>query len=72
MKFYLEKIFSCEYTGKSGLDYFAALDSEQKEAEKTQRLFPARLKSKVLKACQFRKYSPEHLWMAGASYRLPR
>lgn len=53
MKFYLEKIFSCEYTGKSGLDYFAALDSEQKEAEKTQRLFPARLKSKVLKACQF-------------------
>lgn len=55
MKFYLEKIFSCEYTGKSGLDYFAALDSEQKEAEKTQRLFPARLKSKVLKACQFRE-----------------
>ena len=62
MKFYLEKIFSCEYTGKSGLDYFAALDSEQKEAEKTQRLFPARLKSKVLKACQFRKCSPESLW----------
>jgi len=54
MSFFLQKIFTCEYTGKSGLDYFQALDSEFEESKKTQLKFPDPLKPKVLRACQFR------------------
>jgi hypothetical protein len=54
MSFFLQKIFTCEYTGKSGLDYFQALDSEFEESKKTQLKFPDALKPKVLRACQFR------------------
>lgn len=51
----MEPIFTCEYTGKSGLTFFGAIESEQKESEKTQLAFPDVLKPRVLRACHFRK-----------------
>lgn len=52
----MEPIFTCEYTGKSGLNFFNALESEISESEKTQRNFPDVLKPRVLRACHFRKF----------------
>lgn len=52
----MEPIFTCEYTGKSGLTFFGAIESEQKESEKTQLAFPDVLKPRVLRACHFRKF----------------
>ena len=56
ISYYMEPIFTCEYTGKSGLNFFQALESEQLESEKTQKAFPDVLKPRVLRACHFREF----------------
>ncbi|CAL1696016.1 unnamed protein product [Somion occarium] len=53
MSFYRMKQFQCEVTGKSGLDYFEALESEQHEARTMHSRFPEPLKAAVLKAVQW-------------------
>ncbi|TFY79366.1 hypothetical protein EWM64_g4644 [Hericium alpestre] len=53
MSFYRLKQFQCEVTGKSGLDYFQALESEQQEARTLHSRFPEPLKSAILKAVQW-------------------
>ncbi|KAI9062985.1 chromatin remodeling complex protein [Trametes sanguinea] len=53
MSFYRLKQFQCEVTGKSGLDYFQALESEQQEARTMHSRFPDQLKAAVLKAVQW-------------------
>lgn len=55
MRFYLQKIFTCELTGKSNIDFFDALDSEERESARTQNAFPNSLKPRVLQSCQWRK-----------------
>lgn len=55
MSFYRLRQFQCEVTGKSGLDYFQALESEQQEARTMHSRFPDPLKSAVLRAVQWRK-----------------
>ena len=57
MSFYRLKQFQCEVTGKSGLDYFQALESERQEARTMHMRFPAPLKSAVLRAVQWRASS---------------
>lgn len=56
ISYYMEPIFTCEYTGKSSLNFFQALESENLESEKTQKLFPDVLKPRVLRACHFREF----------------
>lgn len=58
MSFYRLKQFQCEVTGKSGLDYFQALDSERHEARTMHSRFPDPLKPAVLKAVQWRTSRP--------------
>lgn len=53
MSFYRLRQFQCEVTGKSGLDYFQALESERQEARTLHSRFPEPLKSAVLKAVQW-------------------
>ncbi|KAI0094698.1 chromatin remodeling complex protein [Irpex rosettiformis] len=53
MSFYRLKQFQCEVTGKSGLDYFQALESEQQEARTMHSRFPEPLKAAVLKSVQW-------------------
>ncbi|KAI6136757.1 chromatin remodeling complex protein [Pisolithus sp. B1] len=53
MSFYRLKQFQCEVTGRSGLDYFQALESEQQEAQTMHSRFPEPLKAAVLKAVQW-------------------
>ena len=55
MSFYRLKQFQCEVTGKSGLDYFQAVESERQEAKTMHARFPEPLKPAVLKAVQWRK-----------------
>ena len=69
MRFYLEKTFSCELTGKSGLDFFDALESERRESMRTQNAFPNPLKSRVLQSCQFRASS--NLLLCNSADHLP-
>lgn len=57
MSFYRLKQFQCEVTGKSGLDYFQALESEQHEARTMHSRFPEPLKAAVLKSVQWRKFT---------------
>lgn len=54
MSFYRLKQFQCEVTGKSGLDYFQAVESERQEAKTMHARFPEPLKPAVLKAVQWR------------------
>jgi bromodomain adjacent to zinc finger domain protein 1A len=56
MSFYRLKQFQCEVTGKSGLDYFQALESEQMEARTMHSRFSEPLKPAVLKAVQWRMF----------------
>jgi bromodomain adjacent to zinc finger domain protein 1A len=58
MSFYQSKQFQCEVTGKSGLNYFQALDSERQEASILHSRFSQPLKPAVLKAVQWRSFSP--------------
>ncbi|TDL28675.1 hypothetical protein BD410DRAFT_893635 [Rickenella mellea] len=53
MSFYKLKQFQCEVTGKSGLDYFQALDSEHQEARTLHSRFPEPLKAAVLRTVQW-------------------
>ncbi|KAF8310996.1 hypothetical protein DL93DRAFT_2083951 [Clavulina sp. PMI_390] len=53
MSFYNMKIFQCELTGKSGLDYWQALESERSEAQTLHSRFPAELKAPILAAVQW-------------------
>jgi hypothetical protein len=53
MSFYRLRQFQCEVTGKSGLDYFQAIESEQFEARTMHSRFPEQLKSAVLKSVQW-------------------
>ncbi|KAK0233457.1 chromatin remodeling complex protein [Armillaria fumosa] len=53
MSFYRLKQFQCEVTGKSGLDYFQALESERQEARTLHARFSAPLKPAILKAVQW-------------------
>jgi hypothetical protein len=55
MSFYRLRQFQCEVTGKSGLDYFQAIESELLEARTMHSRFPEQLKSAVLKAVQWRE-----------------
>jgi len=57
MSFYKQKQFQCEVTGRSGLDYFQALESEQQEARELHQRFPEPLKYMVLKSVQWRMYN---------------
>lgn len=54
MSFYRLKQFQCELTGKSGLDYFQAVESEKHEATTLHTRFSEPLKPVVLKAVQWR------------------
>ena len=54
MSFYRMKQFQCEVTGKSGLDYFQAVESERQEAKTLHARFSEPLKPAVLKAVQWR------------------
>lgn len=54
LSFYKLKQFQCEVTGKSGLNYFQALESEQQEARTLHTRFPQHLKAPVLRAVQWR------------------
>ena len=54
MSFYKLKQFQCEVTGKGGLDYFQALESEQQEARTLHSRFPEQLKEAVLRSVQWR------------------
>jgi bromodomain adjacent to zinc finger domain protein 1A len=56
MSFYRLKQFQCEVTGKSGLDYFQAVDSEQHEARTMHSRFSEPLKPAILKAVQWRAF----------------
>jgi bromodomain adjacent to zinc finger domain protein 1A len=58
MSFYRLKQFQCEVTGKSGLDYFQAVDSERQEARTLHTRFSEPLKPAVLKAVQWRASRP--------------
>lgn len=62
MSFYRLKQFQCEVTGKSGLDYFQALESEQQEAQTMHARFPEPLKAAVLKAVQWRSSLSQFSW----------
>lgn len=62
MSFYRLKQFQCEVTGKSGLDYFQALDSERQEARTLHSRFSEPLKPAVLKAVQWRMSQPYYLF----------
>ncbi|KAG6850825.1 hypothetical protein H0H93_008128 [Arthromyces matolae] len=53
MSFYKLKQFQCEVTGKSGLDYFQAVESERQEARTLHHRFPEPLKPAVLRAVQW-------------------
>ncbi|KAI5835871.1 hypothetical protein K523DRAFT_359692 [Schizophyllum commune Tattone D] len=53
MSFYRLKQFQCEVTGKSGLDYFQAVESERQEARTLHARFSAPLKPAVLQAVQW-------------------
>ncbi|KAG6842517.1 hypothetical protein C0991_000043 [Blastosporella zonata] len=53
MSFYKLKQFQCEVTGKSGLDYFQAVESEKQEARTMHHRFSEPLKPAVLKAVQW-------------------
>ena len=55
MSFYRLKQFQCEVTGKSGLDYFQAVESERHEARTLHSRFSEPLKPAVLKAVQWRR-----------------
>ncbi|KZT40060.1 hypothetical protein SISSUDRAFT_1060571 [Sistotremastrum suecicum HHB10207 ss-3] len=53
MSFYRTKQFQCEVTGKGGLDYFHALESELQEARTLHERFPESLKAAVLQSVQW-------------------
>ena len=67
MSFYRLKQFQCEVTGKSGLDYFQAVESERHEARTLHSRFSEPLKPAVLKAVQWRASCSSFLSVAPVS-----
>lgn len=53
--FYKQKSWQCETTGKSGLTYEEALESEHKEKSMVANKFPPQLRKPLLEFSQFRK-----------------
>jgi bromodomain adjacent to zinc finger domain protein 1A len=53
LAFYNQKIFQCELTGKIGLSYWEAVESERHEALDLHHRFPEALKAPVLRSVQF-------------------
>ncbi|GAA6019257.1 hypothetical protein JCM11491_001292 [Sporobolomyces phaffii] len=53
LSFLLTRTFQCEYSGKSHLDYFTALQSEKAESKIVRERFPDELKGRVLASVQF-------------------
>ncbi|WWC86969.1 uncharacterized protein L201_001850 [Kwoniella dendrophila CBS 6074] len=51
--FYSQPLFQCEVSGKSNLNFYTALQSEQKEVRQLHSRFPRQLKKAVLSAVQF-------------------
>lgn len=51
--FYLQRIFTCEATGRQGLDYYSAMNSELKESASVHQRFPLALKPKVLASAHY-------------------
>jgi hypothetical protein len=70
MAFYNLKVFQCELTGKSGLDYFQALQSERSEAITLHARFPSQLKGPVLSSVQWRRCSTTQSLVYGPSFSL--
>ncbi|KAK4705880.1 hypothetical protein P7C70_g319, partial [Phenoliferia sp. Uapishka_3] len=58
LSYLLNRIFQCEFSGKTNLDYFSALESEKVESRIVRERFPDELKGRVLHSVQFRKSSP--------------
>lgn len=56
LSFLLTRQFQCEYSGKSSLDYFTALQSEKQESKIVRERFPDPLKGRVLASVQFRAF----------------
>lgn len=54
--FYKQKSWQCETTGKSGLTYEEALESEHKEKSMVANKFPPQLRKPLLEFSQFRKW----------------
>ncbi|GAA5891482.1 hypothetical protein JCM6882_004486 [Rhodosporidiobolus microsporus] len=54
LSFLLLRQFQCEYSGKTNLDYFSALQSEKAESKVVRERFPDELKGRVLATVQFR------------------
>ena len=52
--FYKQKNWQCETTGKSGLTFEEALESEHKEKSMVANNFPAQLRKPLLEFVQFR------------------
>lgn len=52
LSFLLSRTFQCEYSGKSHLDYFTALQSEKSESKIVRERFPDELKGRVLGSVQ--------------------
>ena len=55
MAYLSSPIFQCEFSGKSGLSYFAAAESEKAESSVVRERFPDELKGRVLFNVQFRE-----------------
>ncbi|GAA5946603.1 hypothetical protein JCM3765_000315 [Sporobolomyces pararoseus] len=55
LSFLLSRTFQCEYSGKSHLDYFTALQSEKQESKIVRERFPNELKRRVLSSVQGQK-----------------
>lgn len=55
LSYLLNRIFQCEFSGKSNLDYFSALESEKAESRIVRERFPDELKGRVLHTVQFRE-----------------
>ncbi|KAI1005140.1 hypothetical protein K3495_g3079 [Podosphaera aphanis] len=57
MEFYKKRHFICRNTGRSGLNYFAALKSELVGAQEVDESFPEALKGPILRRIQFQTLS---------------
>ncbi|KAM0750856.1 hypothetical protein T439DRAFT_288911 [Meredithblackwellia eburnea MCA 4105] len=53
LSYLLNRIFQCEFSGKTNLDYFSALESERQESRVVRERFPDELKGRVLRSLQF-------------------
>ena len=52
---YRQRLWQCEVSGRSGLTYREALESERTETDRVQEKLPDELQKRVLQRAQFRK-----------------